>query len=206
MSLSFDLRFAIGDRPLHAELAAEGARIAIVGASGIGKTTLLRAIAGTLAGVRGRLAVKTRVLQDGESVCVPTERRGIGWAPQDAALFPHLSVGQNIAFAAAGSIDPLVDALALRPLLARRTRTLSGGERQRVAIARALAVRPRLLLLDEPLSALDRAGRSDVAHVIERERAALDAVLLLVSHDETDVAALADEVYVLDAHGALTRR
>jgi iron(III) transport system ATP-binding protein len=201
MTLSFDLSFAIGARRLRAQLTTTAMRLAIVGPSGIGKTTLLRAITGTLDGVEGTLTLRDSLLS-----ALPPEERRIGWAPQEAALFPHLTVRENIAFARAGAIDRVVDALSLTSLLDRAPRSLSGGERQRVAIARALASRPRLLLLDEPLSALDRASRSNVACVIEAERASLDAVLLLVSHDESDVAALAEEVYVLDETGALTRQ
>lgn len=208
MTIVMDLRFSIGTRPVRAELTTSAVRIAIVGASGVGKTTLLRAIAGTLPDVRGSLSVRGEVFLDGGEARIPTERRQLGWAPQESLLFPHLSVRENVAFSAAtpSRATDLAKTLGLDGLLDRRPGSLSGGERQRVAIARALAARPRLLLLDEPLSALDRPRRSELALVIETERAALDAILLLVSHDETDVAALADEVYVLDETGTLTPR
>jgi molybdate transport system ATP-binding protein len=201
MSLQIDLRFVIGPRAVHAALTTEARRIAIVGASGIGKTTLLRAISGTLDGVRGGVTLDGVALDD-----VAIERRRIGWAPQDAVLFPHLTVRQNVAFAARESTAALSTALGLDGLLDRSPRGLSGGERQRVAIARALAARPKLILLDEPLSALDRPARAEVASVIEGERSKLGATLLLVAHDEADLSALVDEAYVLDASGTLTAR
>ncbi len=206
MTLAFDLRFSIGERVLHAKLSTSASRIAIVGASGVGKTTLLRAVAGSLEGVHGTLSVRDVIFLEGVEVRVPMERRRIGWVPQDARLFPHLSVRENVAFAADGPVDHLTSALALDRLLDRRPGALSGGERQRVAIARALAARPKLLLLDEPLSALDRPSRADLARVLESERERLGALVMLVSHDEADVAALADEIYALDETGTLAKR
>lgn len=204
-TLSFELAVPMGGRVLRTKLDARSSRVAIVGASGVGKSTLLRALTGTLDGVVGRFSVRGEPLLDAR-VNVPAERRAIGWVPQDAQLFPHLSVRENVAFAAKLPIEALTRALAIESLLERAPRALSGGEKQRVAIARAIASRPRLLLLDEPLSALDRASRHELAEVIERERAALDALLVLVSHDESDVAALADEVFVLSASGELRAR
>jgi ABC-type sugar transport system ATPase subunit len=167
----------------------------------VGKTSLLRAILGLDPAARGVIALRGERL--GERVI---EARGLGWVPQNAALYPHLDVRRNLAFGARDPVDRIAALVGVAGLLDRGVGGLSGGERQRVAIGRALASRPRMLVLDEPLSALDRVARGAVASAIERERAALDALTLIASHDEMDVAALADEVYEMSPDGTLTRR
>ena len=162
-------------------------------------STLVRAIAGVEQRARGHVRVAGEVWQDDrDGILVPAWRRGVGWAPQDARLFPHASVRENIAWgldAVPADLDAVCAALELRGLLDRRPRNLSGGERQRVALARVLVRPPRLLLLDEPFGALDRALR---ARVIEALCARLGAhPVVLVSHDERDVTGLVDDVVEL---------
>jgi molybdate transport system ATP-binding protein len=200
-ALHIELRYRVGAHEHHTTLDTDALRVAIIGPSGIGKTSLLRAVLGLEPSARGVVALHGERL-DLHAV----EARGLGWVPQDAALYPHLDVRRNLAFSARESVDRVAELVGVTPLLDRQVARLSGGERQRIAIGRALASRPRMLVLDEPLSALDRVARHDIAGVIERERAALEAFVLLASHDEMDVASLADEVYEMGALGALTRR
>lgn len=199
--LQIDLRHRVAGREHRTTLETDAARVAIVGPSGVGKTSLLCAILGLDPTAHGVVAVRGERL-DQRAV----EARGLGWVPQDAGLYPHLDVRRNLGFAARDSVDRVAELVGVTALLGRRVASLSGGERQRVAIGRALVSRPRMLVLDEPLSALDRDARRAIASAIEAERAALDALLLIASHDEMDVAALADEVYDMSADGTLTRR
>lgn len=200
-ALAFDLHYRAGSRTLHSALETSASRIAIVGRSGIGKTRLLRAILGLDESAHGRIELRGARL-DAMSI----EARRLGWVPQDAPLFPHLDVRANLAFAEAVDVDRVAALVGVGALLERDVARLSGGERQRVAIGRALLRGPRALVLDEPLSALDRDARRAVASAIEAWRAEHDFVVLLASHDEIDVAALADEVYAMAEDGALTRR
>jgi ABC-type sugar transport system ATPase subunit len=200
-TLSLDLRYRAGPRTLHTELVTDAGRIAIVGRSGIGKTSLLRAVIGFAPDAIGSVR-----LRDARLEALPPEARGIGWVPQDGLLFPHLDVRRNLAFATEVDVDRVASLVGVAALLGRDVSKLSGGERQRVAVGRALVRRPNLLVLDEPLSALDREARTLVAHAIEEWRAVFDFVVLVASHDEMDVRALSDEVYVMDESGALTKR
>ncbi len=179
---------------------------AIFGRSGAGKSTLLRAIAG-LEPAAGRVSFGAETWQ-GEGRPLPPHRRRIGFVFQDARLFAHLSVAGNLAYArrrAAEAVDPepVLAALGLEPLMARRPATLSGGERQRVAIGRALMSAPRLLMLDEPLAALDAAARTEILGLIERVRDIAGVPILYVTHAVAELAALAGEV-VLMAGGRVT--
>jgi len=199
--IAFDLEYRIAARTFRSRLETAATRIAIVGPSGIGKTSLLRAIVGVLAS-RGPITLEGARLDT-----LAASARGVGWAPQDAALFPHLDVYENLAFASVEKpVERIAELVGVSALLTRSVDQLSGGERQRVAIGRALARRPRLVVLDEPLSALDREARRSMAGAIETERARIGATLLFASHDESDVAALSDEVYVMDESGSLTTR
>jgi molybdopterin-binding protein len=177
--------------------AAPGSVIAIVGPNGAGKTSLLRGIAG-LTPATGRIAV------DGADLAaVPAQRRGVGWVPQDGALFPHLSARDNVAFGIGGrsartDANRWLDALGVGELADRRPAQLSGGQAQKVALARALARCPRVLLLDEPLAALDAQARSDVRRALREHLAAFDGVTLLVTHDPVDAMALADRVVAIE--------
>jgi len=195
---------------------------ALFGPSGCGKTTVLRALAG-LERAAGRVALGDEVWQDDATgLWRPTHLRPLGYVIQDAALFPHLDVRANLDYgrkrssaaaqgsstdarlasgpAAAGvALDQVVDLLGIEPLMARRPDTLSGGERQRVAIARALATQPRLLLMDEPLAALDAPRKAEILPYLERLHRELALPIVYVTHAMDEVARLADHLVLLDA-------
>ena len=177
---------------------------ALSGASGAGKTLLLRALAGLERSARGQVEVNGETWQDARRF-VPPHRRRVGYVFQEASLFAHLDVRGNLAYAAqrsgaAGEIAPTAALLGLERLLARAPATLSGGERQRVAIARALLSRPRLLLFDEPLAAVDVAGRAEILPYLERLRDELSVPWLYVTHTPDEAARLADHLVLLE-HG-----
>ncbi len=176
---------------------------ALFGHSGSGKTTLLRCVAGLERAPDGLLRVAGETWQDGTR-WLPTHRRPIGYVFQEASLFPHLSVLGNLRYgmrraggAPASALDHVIDLLGIGHLLSRRPDRLSGGERSRVAIARALAVNPRLLLLDEPLAALDHARKQEILPYLERLRDELSIPMLYVSHVPDEVARLADHLVVM---------
>ena len=178
---------------------------ALFGHSGSGKTTLLRCIAGLERPSLGTLTVNGEVWQD-EQRCLPTHQRPLGYVFQEASLFPHLSVLDNLRYgmkrsAAAQrvSLDQAIALLGIAPLLDRTPDRLSGGERSRVGIARALAVSPRLLLMDEPLAALDHDRKQEILPYLERLHDELDIPVLYVSHAPDEVARLADHLVVLQA-------
>jgi molybdate transport system ATP-binding protein len=195
--LDCDVTLGLGAFALQAALRTSARRMAIVGPSGSGKSTLLRVLAGLERGARGHVRFDGVAWHEDARTLVPPHRRRVGWVPQDVRLFPHRTVLQNLAFGGAPCEDAvrLATRLGVAALLDRRPRHLSGGEAQRVALARALLANPRLLLLDEPFAALDRARRADVAELLREWLAASQATLVLVSHDERDVALLADEVF-----------
>lgn len=179
---------------------------AVCGHSGSGKTTLLRCIAGLERPTRGRLVVDDELWQDNTGRWLPPHRRPIGYVFQEASLFTHLSVRGNLNYglsrtAGAGrqNLDHAIDLLRIGHLLDRKPDQLSGGERQRIGIARALAVRPRLLLMDEPLAALDLKHKQEILPFLEQLRDALDIPLLYVSHMLDEVIQLADHLVVLAA-------
>lgn len=176
---------------------------AIFGPSGSGKTTLLRCIAGLERAGRGQLVFRGQVWQDEQSF-LPVHRRPLGYVFQEASLFPHLSVIGNLRYGQRRSranqpqmLDQAVRLLDLDPLLQRMPDRLSGGERQRVAMARALAVAPQLLLMDEPLAALDSARKHEILPYLERLRDELAIPMLYVSHSPDEVARLADHLVML---------
>lgn len=182
-----------------------GDRLALVGESGSGKSTLLRLLMGFERPDRGTIELDGRVLS-GPGVHVPTHRRGVGYVPQDGALFPHLSVARNIGFglgrgdAARERVRELMELTALAPGLAdRMPHELSGGQQQRVALARALAPRPRVILLDEPFSALDTGLRAQTREAVVEilEQAGVTAVL--VTHDQEEALSFGAQVGVLAA-------
>lgn len=179
---------------------------ALFGYSGSGKTTLLRCVAGLERGV-GRLRVNGELWQDSDSkVFLPTHQRAIGYVFQEASLFAHLSVRRNLEYGmkriAAGErrvqLQQAVALLGIEHLLERRPDKLSGGERQRVGIARALLTSPRLLLMDEPLAALDHKRKSEILPYLERLHDELDIPILYVSHAADEVARLADHLVLLE--------
>ena len=171
---------------------------ALFGHSGSGKTTLLRCIAG-LEKAEGRLEVNGEVWQD-QDVFVPVHRRALGYVFQEASLFPHLSVRRNLEFGwkrtaqseRRVAFEQAVELLGVEPLLPRNPAGLSGGERQRVAIARSLLTSPRLLLMDEPLSALDERSKQEILPYLERLHSDLALPVVYVSHSLSEVARLAD--------------
>jgi molybdate transport system ATP-binding protein len=189
------------------QLPARGVT-ALFGHSGSGKTTLLRCIAGLEHAATGRLSFNGDVWQD-SGTWVPTHRRPIGYVFQEASLFPHLTVLGNLRYgqkrspdtdpkAARFSLEHAIELLGIGHLLKRRPAALSGGERQRVGMARALAVNPKLLLMDEPLAALDLARKQEILPYLERLHDDLEIPVLYVSHAPDEVARLADHLVVME--------
>jgi len=177
-----------------------GQTLALLGPNGAGKSTALAALAG-LIDTTGTIELAGRVLDD-----VPVEHRRIGYVFQDYLLFPHLTVLDNVAFGSTRAIAvEWMQRLDIADLAARRPPQLSGGQAQRVALARALATNPDLLLLDEPLAALDVAIRDDVRSELATHLAALEVPTIVVTHSFEDVAALADHVIVIEG-GVATQR
>lgn len=194
------------DFTLDVDLVLPGRGVtALFGHSGSGKTTLLRCIAGLQRADEGYLSFKGEVWQD-EKTCLPTHQRSLGYVFQEASLFPHLTARKNIEYGMKRTAAPLdasklahvIDLLGITQLLARKPEQLSGGERQRVGIARALAVNPRILLMDEPLAALDQKRKQEILPYLERLRDELDIPLLYVSHSSEEVARLADHLVALE--------
>ena len=187
----------------------EGEVVALLGPNGAGKTTLLRAIAGLIPFRSGHVRLDGKVLEDtATNAYVPTERRPIGFVFQDYLLFPHLSVLDNVAFglrsrgmargAAAEKADRWLERVGLKRYARAKPSELSGGQRQRVALARALAPDPRLLLLDEPLAALDVTTRAEVRRDLKRHLTSFQGIRLLVTHDPLEAVALADRLIVME--------
>ncbi len=204
LTLEFDIGVRRGRFELVARMQSDARRIAIVGPSGAGKTTLMRVLAGLEKHAQGHVRFGATTWQDSrDTVWVPAWHREIGWVPQRALLFPHRDVRANLLDGAAHDApEEIAEMLGISGLLDRRPRNLSGGERQRVALGRALLRKPKLLLLDEPFSALDRSLRGDVADAVLDHCDAHELPLVLVSHDERDVERVADEVWEL-SHGRL---
>ncbi len=181
--------------------------VALFGRSGSGKSSVINVIAGLLEPDSGRVALGETVLLDtSQRIDMPPERRRIGYVFQDARLFPHLRVAANLHYARKRAraqpfvqLDAVVDLLDLGGLMQRRTHQLSGGERQRVAIGRALLSQPRLLLLDEPLAALDAARREEVLPYLESLRDRLSIPMVYVSHDFDDVLRLATHLVLMES-------
>jgi molybdate transport system ATP-binding protein len=204
--IDVDVEQRLGAFDLRATFALDRQVIGVFGRSGAGKSSLINAIAGVTRPQRGHVRVDGVTLFDSaQGIDVPARERRVGYVFQDALLFPHLSVQANLLYGhrlrAAGEhfIDTarVVDLLGLQPLLQRRPATLSGGERQRVAIGRALLAQPRLLLLDEPLAALDVPRRIEILDYIERLREEFPIPILYVSHSVPEITRLADAVVVL---------
>ncbi len=197
---------AFGSRAVLRDLALlvpTGSFTAILGASGSGKTTLLRVIAGFERADRGTIRIGGELAEDAAGTWRPPEERHIGYVPQEGSLFPHLTVRRNVGFGLSrgeirsGRVGELLELVGIGTLGGRYPHELSGGQQQRVALARALAVRPRLLLLDEPFSALDASMRASVrADVRELVRAA-GTTAVLVTHDQEEALSLADQVAVI---------
>jgi molybdate transport system ATP-binding protein len=207
MTIDVFLRHEFGNFGLDVSFCIERPGItALFGPSGAGKTTIVNAVAGLFRPREGRIAIGDRVLLDTEAgVCVATRLRRIGYVFQEPRLFPHMSVEDNLRFgwrrtkqpAGTAEFAGIVDMLGLAPLLARRTARLSGGEKSRVALARALLSSPGLLLLDEPLAALDGARKAEILPYFERLRDEAKLPMLYVTHSVEEVSRLADHVIVV---------
>ncbi|MCV2869665.1 molybdenum ABC transporter ATP-binding protein [Defluviimonas sp. WL0002] len=197
--LDLDIRHSRGDFSLAVQAALPASGLtAVFGPSGAGKSTLLRLVAG-FERAEGRIAFGDQVWSD-QGHFVPPHRRRVATVFQEPRLFAHLDVRGNLSYAARRSgaeIAPVVRDLGLEPLLPRRTGGLSGGEAQRVALARALLTRPRLILMDEPLSALDQARRAEILPLVEGLRDRLGLPILYVSHSVGEVARLATHVLAM---------
>jgi len=205
-------RIQVRRGPLELDVAldvAAGETVVLLGPNGAGKSTTLRVLAGLLGCDRGRVEVDGRVLEDTASGrFVPPPDRAVGMVFQDYLLFPHLSARENVAFGlrargteratALGRADAWLERVGLVSCAGRRPRQLSGGQAQRVALARALASDPRLLLLDEPLAALDAGTRLDVRADLRRHLGGFDGAAVVVTHDALDAMVLADRLVVVE--------
>jgi molybdate transport system ATP-binding protein len=197
-ALDLDIALPLRSFRLELELTVRRETFALVGPSGAGKTSLLRTVAGLARPERGRIALDGRVLFDAAAgIDRPPEERRVGLVFQEYALFPHLSVEQNVAYSGGGNVPQVLERFRIAELAKARPHELSGGERQRVGLARALAREPEVLLLDEPMSALDAHTRAGVRAELRRTLDELELPVLLVTHDFQDAAVLADRVGVL---------
>jgi molybdate transport system ATP-binding protein len=210
IEISFDIRIQQGEFSLDVADHSQVEVLGIFGPSGAGKTTLLECIAGIRQPSAGEIRVGGITLfSSTTAVHVPPRRRRIGYVPQDALLFPHMSVRGNILFGAIAAkleIEPLVEMLEIAPLLDRRVQGLSGGERQRVALARALMTHPALLLMDEPLAAVDRVRRERIVPYLLRVRRELHVPLIYVTHDARELEEVADRILFLEGGRVVERR
>jgi len=207
MSITAKFHAQHGDFTLDVDLTLpEQGVTCLYGPSGCGKTTLLRAIAGLDYYQQSEFRLGDDYWQQ-DNYFLPPHERPIGYVFQDASLFPHLNVLNNIEYGMKRvshadrkvSLDQAIELLGIGPLLSRYPETLSGGERQRVAIARALAVSPRLLLMDEPLSALDEARKQEILPYLETLHKTLNIPVLYVTHSQDEVLRLADYLVLLDS-------
>ncbi len=194
---------SFGATPVLAEIdltVPAGSITAVLGASGSGKTTLLRLIAGFERLDRGTIAIGGLVVANAHSSVRP-QHRGVGYVPQDGALFPHLTVSRNVGFGLArgerGAVGELLELVGLSGLERRYPHELSGGQQQRVALARALAIRPSVVLLDEPFSSLDASLRAELGRDVARILAEAATTTVLVTHDQDEALALSQRIAVL---------
>lgn len=210
MTLSVEIRHEFAGFALDAAFEAPPGVTVLFGRSGSGKTTIVNAVAGLLSPREGRIVADGATLLDtAAGIALPPHRRRLGYVFQEGRLLPHLTVRRNLAYGrwfarragagAAAEFDRVVEMLGIGPLLDRRPGALSGGERSRVAIGRALLARPRLILADEPLSALDEARKAEILPYFERLRDEADVPILYVSHAPAEVARLATTVVALEA-------
>lgn len=201
--LHFDqLQYRAGNFSLEIDLKIDARVTGIFGPSGAGKTTLLELIAGLRKATRGRISVNNTTFVDRATrEWIPPESRHIGYVPQDLALFPHLTVRRNLLYGANRNeldFNHIADRFELNALLDRYPSNLSGGEKQRIAIGRALMTKPRLLMLDEPLSNLDPELKSRGMELFRKVRSEFNTPILYVTHDADEIVAFCDEVIILD--------
>ena len=205
--IDVDIEQPLGTFHLAVRFAAEAPVLGLFGRSGSGKTSVVNAIAGITTPRAGWIRINgTQLFDASRGIDVPLDKRRVGYVFQDALLFPHIDVESNLHYGqrlrphADRFIDEdrVVDLLALRPLLRRKPHSLSGGEKQRVAIGRALLAQPRILLMDEPLAALDVARRSEILDYVERLRDEVHIPIVYVSHSVAEISRIADSVVVLD--------
>jgi molybdate transport system ATP-binding protein len=218
MMFQFQLEARIGELEMGIELSVAEGPLILAGPNGSGKTSLLLMLLGLLRPDRGYIAIDDEVLFDASrEVDLPPEERGLGYVPQEYALFPHLDVFENVAFGLKSQrarlsrterverVEDLLNEMEIGPMARRLPRFLSGGEKQRVALARALAPRPRALLLDEPLAALDVGARKQVRAFLADYLAGLHLPAIVVTHDAADAAALGTQMAILE-QGKLVQR
>lgn len=206
MSLSVRFTHRFGDFSLDVAFEAPAGVTALFGRSGSGKTSVINAVAGLIRPEAGRIQLGEAVLFDAERrIWVPVHQRRLGYVFQEGRLFPHLSVRQNLTYgrwfaprSPGENFDHVVGMLGIDGLLERRPAGLSGGEKQRVAIGRALLANPRLLLMDEPLAALDEERKAEILPYLERLRGETDIPILYVSHQMAEVARLATTLVLMD--------
>ncbi|MEA3533481.1 molybdenum ABC transporter ATP-binding protein [Rhizobium sp. CC-YZS058] len=207
MTLSLSVRHRLGAASLDLAFESGAGITALFGRSGAGKTSIMRLVAGLLRPDEGRISFDGETLVDTQTRrFLPAHRRGFATVFQEARLFPHLSVRRNLAYGRwlsrvrpnAAEFDRVVDLLGIAPLLSRRPEGLSGGEKQRVAIGRALLAAPRMLLMDEPLAALDEARKAEILPFLERLRDQTAIPILYVSHSVAEVSRLADRVLLIE--------
>jgi molybdate transport system ATP-binding protein len=201
--IALDFELIQGSFTLDIHVRLEGRAAAIFGPSGAGKTTILDTIAGLRAPRHGSIRTDERLLySSADGIDLPPHDRHVGYVPQDVALFPHMNVQRNLVYGRHPGTSPelprVTAMLEIDGLLTRRVSQLSGGERQRVALGRALMSGPSLLLLDEPLAAVDVPLRRRILPYLERVRDELRVPIVYVSHDRTEVQQLADEVILID--------
>ena len=206
-----DVQAQLGGFELDVSVQGDAQPLAVIGPNGSGKTTLLRAIAGAVPVTHAHVAIGKTVLESTEpGIHVPIERRRVGYVPQGYGLFPHLTVLENVEFGLSTGPDrppaetrrtralEMLTELDCTPLANRRVDRLSGGEQQRIALARALVLEPDLLLLDEPLAALDATRRRAVRHFLAERLQAFGRPSIIVTHDVRDVAILNANIVVLE--------
>ena len=207
----FELDFTLRQGAFTVEIAerTDARAVALFGPSGSGKTTVIEAIAGLRTPQRGTIDVAGHLLfAHGRHVNVPARERRVGYVPQDVLLFPHLDVRENVLYGVdrgRADLDVLMDLLELRELMTRRVPSLSGGERQRVALARALMSGPDVLLLDEPMAAVDLPRRRRILDALLRIRDELKLPLVYVAHSPDEVVRIAEWVLIMDT-GHVTSR
>jgi len=205
--LTINVEKRLGDFALDVSFASEGGATVLFGRSGAGKTSIVNMIAGMVRPDRGRIVIDGETLFDSDArIDVPAWRRRIGYVFQEGRLFPHLSVRHNLDYGRwmngrardDAAFNHIAELLDIGPLLDRRPGKLSGGERQRVAVGRALLTQPRLLLLDEPLAALDADRKREILPYFERLRDEAKVPMIYVSHDAMEVKRIATHVVRLD--------